>query len=238
MYFLVLRTYSVVHSSGRVDLELSICTMWSEKTRLIAELDRHNVLAWALARSYDGRFDRNRLFWKISSDGNFEDDLLLAAEQVQGIATIATEIYVGRTSLPCLRMFAHNLRHGSTMVPHALRFSHMVVLLCDTTARILEAEVVLIRKTWHFLAHSKLNCSIKNRSSGLDGPVLGKYQFLYVCFNSKWAQGHDVDAEQNMLNSLFSHTLAHLDAEFVEEILAECKQTGVGDMVGIADMRN
>ena len=104
------------------------------------------------------------------------------------------------------------------MLPHALRFSHMVMLCCDMVARIVESEAVWIGETLHFLARASLICRIGNRSGGLDGPVLCDYQFLCVCFNWKWAQGHDIDAEQDMLNSLVFHKLPYLDAGFVEKL--------------------
>ena len=189
------------------DFESEIREMWAKRSRANRIIDEHAIRHFHFARSLFPHCEeeRNRLCWSLS------DCLQTMQGTLEDIADASREMYLGRTSVPAVRMFGRpaGLSNTSSMVPHCRNYRYMVVLYATQTEQIeqFESDAIEVMSSW--LSERRTLCVLNNRSLGFDGPLVGQVQYFYAVCNFK--PGKDLD---------FGHDLpSEFDNEFVEMIV-------------------
>ena len=155
--------------------QLGIREAWSIKQKTRNLCDDCVILAANHIQECVEAHKRETFFWALS------DDLDVVLDYLEQIASVADNMYIGRSGHPGMRMWGREcgLNRSSTMKPHCESYRYMVVVQAEANDVVVVNEAAAIQ-------HLRMICGSKllNRSLGYDGPIIGDMQFLYCVFNT------------------------------------------------------
>ena len=113
------------------------------------------------------------------------------------------------------------------MIPHLDKYDWVVVVMAEPTKDALPLEALLIKHLQTYLKKLGKASRLSNRSGGLDGPIYGTEQFIYVAWNSlpklkdtvhlRWGHSLPPAFSTEFLRDLLHHKGKHVD--IVDHIL-------------------